>query len=125
MVVDLAVRAGGAGGGKAGGGGGWHAICSAAQQAPAEPPDARPSLSPQVALQYYMLAAAGGGGGIELKGRLFRELLVESKDYGGGRVGGGGEVAVEAGSEWSVCRAVIPRALACCREGRLNGVGWQ
>jgi hypothetical protein len=30
-----------------------------------------------------MLAAAVGGGGVELKGRLFRELLVESKDYGG------------------------------------------
>lgn len=49
------------------------------------------------ALQYYMLAAAAGGGGLELKGRLLRELLVESKDYGtllgaGGPLGQGGAI---------------------------------
>ncbi len=35
------------------------------------------------ALQYWMLSAAAGGGGLEAKARVFRELLVESKDYGG------------------------------------------
>lgn len=35
------------------------------------------------ALQYYMLAAALAGGGRQEQGRLFRELLVHSKDYGG------------------------------------------
>eukprot|EP00878_Enallax_costatus_P026702 GHUV01028681.1.p1 GENE.GHUV01028681.1~~GHUV01028681.1.p1 ORF type:complete len:152 (-),score=34.56 GHUV01028681.1:121-576(-) len=35
------------------------------------------------ALQYYMLAAALAGGGRQEQGRLFRELLVQSKDYGG------------------------------------------
>jgi hypothetical protein len=34
------------------------------------------------ALQYYMLAAELAGGGVKEQGRLFRELLVQSKDYG-------------------------------------------
>lgn len=34
------------------------------------------------ALHYYMLAAALAGGGAKEQGRLFRELLVQSKDYG-------------------------------------------
>jgi len=63
----------------------------------------------QVALQYYMLAAAIGGGSIELKGRLFRELLVESKDYGsllgaGGPLGAGGAIrAFVSGPEVRAC----------------------
>jgi nuclear pore complex protein Nup93 len=52
-----------------------------------------------------MLAASAGGGGIELRGRLLRELLVESKDYGtllgaGGALGSGGAIrAFVAGPE--------------------------
>ncbi len=38
----------------------------------------------ETALHYFMLAAQAVGGGTEVKGKLFRELLVESKDYGGG-----------------------------------------
>jgi hypothetical protein len=34
------------------------------------------------ALQYYMLAADLAGGGVKEQGKLFRELLVQSKDYG-------------------------------------------
>lgn len=34
------------------------------------------------ALHYYMLAAALAGGGAKEQGRLLRELLVQSKDYG-------------------------------------------
>jgi len=34
------------------------------------------------ALHYYMLAAAVAGGGVREQGRLFRQLLVQSKDYG-------------------------------------------
>jgi hypothetical protein len=34
------------------------------------------------ALHYYMLAADLAGGGVIEQGRLFRELLVQSKDYG-------------------------------------------
>eukprot|EP00878_Enallax_costatus_P026786 GHUV01028785.1.p1 GENE.GHUV01028785.1~~GHUV01028785.1.p1 ORF type:complete len:713 (+),score=229.05 GHUV01028785.1:118-2256(+) len=50
------------------------------------------------ALQYYMLAAALAGGGRQEQGRLFRELLVQSKDYGtllggGGAMGRGGAIA--------------------------------
>jgi hypothetical protein len=34
------------------------------------------------ALQYYMLAAAVSGNDFQDQGRLFRELLVQSRDYG-------------------------------------------
>lgn len=34
------------------------------------------------ALQYYMLAAAVSGQGLKEQGKLFRELLVQSRDYG-------------------------------------------
>lgn len=36
----------------------------------------------ETALHYYMLAADAAGGSMVIKGKLFRELLVESKDYG-------------------------------------------
>uniref|UniRef100_A0A383W7X6 Nuclear pore protein n=1 Tax=Tetradesmus obliquus TaxID=3088 RepID=A0A383W7X6_TETOB len=49
------------------------------------------------ALQYYMLAAELAGGGVKEQGKLFRELLVQSKDYGtllggGGALGSGGAI---------------------------------
>lgn len=34
------------------------------------------------ALHYYMLAAAVSGRGLKEQGKLFRELLVQSRDYG-------------------------------------------
>lgn len=64
-----------------------------------------------------MLAAALGGGSIELKGRLFRELLVESKDYGtllgaGGPLGAGGAIrSFVAGPEVGCAF----RHACCCR----------
>lgn len=53
----------------------------------------------RTALHYYMLAAALSGGGMAVRGRLLRELLAESRDYGtllgGGGAGGlGGALAM-------------------------------
>jgi hypothetical protein len=42
------------------------------------------------ALQYYMLAAAVSGQGLKEQGKLFRELLVQSRDYGKSCVKGRG-----------------------------------
>jgi hypothetical protein len=41
------------------------------------------------ALQYYMLAAAVSGRGMKEQGKLFRELLVQSRDYGAWAEGSG------------------------------------
>ena len=38
---------------------------------------------PRMALEYYMLAARAAGDSLPVKGRLLRELLTESKAYGG------------------------------------------
>eukprot|EP00879_Flechtneria_rotunda_P017063 GHRR01017870.1.p1 GENE.GHRR01017870.1~~GHRR01017870.1.p1 ORF type:complete len:730 (+),score=267.93 GHRR01017870.1:831-3020(+) len=57
------------------------------------------TIDSTTALHYYMLAAAVSGGGVKEQGRLFRELLVHSKDYGtllggGGALGSGGAIQV-------------------------------
>ncbi|KAI8465435.1 MAG: Nup93/Nic96-domain-containing protein [Monoraphidium minutum] len=77
----------------------------------------------EVALQYYMLAAAAGGGGIELKGRLLRELLVESKDYGtllgaGGPLGTGGAIQAFVSGPEERCALLEAVAYDCQLSGR-------
>lgn len=78
-----------------------------------------------MALQYYMLAADAGGGSVELKGRLFRELLVESKDYGACLLPCSGGVRhrspmrdcarLVAAARWQ--QAVACRGRRCCGSG--------
>ncbi len=45
-------------------------------------PIAAPLPRAQLALEHYMLAADAMGGSLEVRGRLLRELLVESRAFG-------------------------------------------
>lgn len=58
------------------------------------------------ALHYYMLASALAGGGVREQGRLFRELLVHSKDYGKCLC----SAAVKVGRRAAAQTAYVPQA---------------
>jgi len=81
------------------------------------------------ALQYYMLAAALAGGGINQQGKLFRELLVQSRDYGALSWGTGrgrkGRDGWREGTLDERLRQYVSALCTCCRSQLANGYGWR
>jgi hypothetical protein len=87
-------------------------------------PTHAPCCAPQLALEYYMLAAGAMGGGLQARGALLRELLVESRAYGyllgsGGAGEGGRRARSAAGRGWVALQLETGASVEACRPGCL------